>query len=117
MIHNAGSSVDPPHIFIRATMTSVTEAAKTGDGKILANFREIPAPGRPMALELVSRLKEAGFRGLLVMGSTGEPVYGIPVELNRIGMVLLGGLNPVAAVKDVGINVEIVKGVVNNERN
>jgi repressor of nif and glnA expression len=39
------------------------------------------------------------------MGNTGEPVYGIPVELNRIGMVLLGGLNPV------------FKGVVNNERN
>jgi repressor of nif and glnA expression len=59
-----------------------------------------------MAVELVSRLKEAAFGGLLVMGSTSEPVYGMPVELNRIGMVLLGGLNPVAAVKEVGIDVE-----------
>jgi hypothetical protein len=106
IIHHAGSSVDPSNIFIRATMTSVTEAAKTGDGNILANFREIPAPGRPMAVELVSKLKEAGFGGLLVMGSTGEPVYGIPVELNRIGMVLLSGLNPVAAAKEIGIDVE-----------
>ena len=106
IIHYAGSSVDPSNIFIRAMMTSVTEAAKNGDGKILANFREIPAPGRPIAVELVSRLKEAGLGGLLVMGNTGEPVYGIPVELNRIGMVLLGGLNPVAAAKEVGIDVE-----------
>jgi repressor of nif and glnA expression len=106
IIHHAGSSVDPSNIFIRAMMTSVIEAANKGDGKILANFREIPAPGRPIAIELVNRLKGAGFGGLLVMGNTGEPVCGIPVELNRVGMVLLGGLNPVAVVKEVGIDVE-----------
>jgi hypothetical protein len=30
----------------------------------------------------------------------------VPVELNRIGMVLLGGLNPIAAAGDAGIEVE-----------
>ena len=40
------------------------------------------------------------------MGTTGEPVCGIPVELNRIGMVLLGGLNPVAPAKEAGIEVD-----------
>jgi repressor of nif and glnA expression len=30
----------------------------------------------------------------------------IPVELNKIGMILLGGLNPVAAAVEAGIEVE-----------
>jgi len=106
IIQYGGSSVDPSNIFIRAMMTSVAEAAKNGNGKILANFREIPAPGRPIAEEVVAKLKEAGIGGLLIMGATGEPVYGIPVELNRTGMILLGGLNPIATAKEIGIDVE-----------
>ncbi len=106
LIHYAGSSLDPSEVFIRARMTSVTEAAKKGNGKILANFREIPALCRPIAEEVVTKLKEAGLGGLLVMGNTSEPVCEIPVELNRIGIVLLGGLNPVAAAEEAGIEAE-----------
>ena len=106
LIHYAGSSVDPSEVFIRARMTSVREATKNGDGKILANFREIPALCRPIAEEVVAKLKEAGLGGLLVVGDTSEPVCEIPVELNKIGMVLLGGLNPVAAAEEAGIEAE-----------
>lgn len=106
IIHYAGTSVDPSKIFIRAGMTSVTEAAQKGDGKILASFREIPAPSRLIAGDVMAQLNEAGLGGLLTMGITSEPVCGIPVELNRIGMILLGGLNPVAAAKEAGIEVE-----------
>ena len=37
------------------------------------------------------------------MGNTSGPVCQIPVELNRVGVILLGGLNPVAAAEEVGI--------------
>ena len=40
------------------------------------------------------------------MGNTSEPVCEIQVELNRIGVVLLNGLNPVAAAKEAGIEAE-----------
>jgi hypothetical protein len=106
LIHYAGSSLDPSEVFIRARMTSVAEVAKRGDGKILANFREIPALCRPLAEEIVIRLKEAGLGGLIAMGDTSEPVCEIPVELNKIGMVLLGGLNPVDAAEEAGIEAE-----------
>jgi repressor of nif and glnA expression len=106
LIHYAGSSVDPSKIFIRARMTSVTEAITKGNGEILANFREIPAPCRPTAEEVVAKLKGAGLGGLLVMGTASEPVCGIPVELNRVGMVVLGGLNPVAAAEEANIEVD-----------
>src|SRR4030042_410262 len=46
IINYSGTSIDPSEQYIRARMTSVIEASKTGNGTILANFREIPAPAR-----------------------------------------------------------------------
>jgi repressor of nif and glnA expression len=106
LIHYAGSSLDPSEVFIMAKMTSVAEVARSGDGKLLANFREIPVLCRPIADKVIAKLKGAGLDGVLVMGNTSEPVCEIPVELNRIGMILLGGLNPVAAAEEAGIEVE-----------
>jgi len=106
LIHYAGSSLDPSEVFISARMTSVREVTASGNGKILANFREIPALCRPTAEEVIAKLKEAGLGGLLLMGNISEPVCEIPVELNRLGMILLGGLNPVAAAEEAGIEAE-----------
>ena len=106
LIHYAGSSLDPSEVFISARMTSVREVIATGNGKILANFREIPALCRPTAEEVIAKLKEAGLGGLLLIGNISEPVCEIPVELNRLGMILLGGLNPVAAAEEAGIEAE-----------
>ncbi len=106
LIHYAGSSLDPSEVFIRAGMTSVRDAAGTGNGKILANFREIPALCCSIAEDVVAKLKAAGLGGLIVMGKTSEPVCEIPVELNRIGMIFIGGLNPVAAAEEAGIEAE-----------
>ena len=103
LIHYAGSSLDPTEIFIRANMTSVTEVAKFGSGEILANYREIPAVCRPLVEEVKEKLGEAGIGGILAIGNVSEPVCEIPIELNRIGLVLYGGLNPVAAVAEAGI--------------
>jgi len=106
LIHYTGSSLDPSEVFIRAKMTSVREVVRRGEGRILANFREIPALCRGIAEEVVAKLGEAGLGGLLVMGNTSESVCEIPVGLNRIGMILLGGLNPVAAAEESGIEAE-----------
>ena len=39
-------------------------------------------------------------------GNPSEAVCGISVGLNRIGMILLGGLTPVAAAAEAGIEAE-----------
>jgi repressor of nif and glnA expression len=106
LIYYAGCSLDPSQVFIRARMTAVQEAAKRGEGRILANFREIPAICRPVAERVIGKLSEAGLDGLLLMGGTSETVCQIPVELNKIGMILIGGLNPVAAAEEAGIEAE-----------
>ncbi len=105
IINYAGTSLDPSEQYIRAKMTSVTEAARTGNGKILAVFREIPAPARAIVEEKTALLKEAGIGGVYALGNTSEPICQIHVGLNRVGMVLLGGLNPVATVVEAGIEV------------
>jgi repressor of nif and glnA expression len=109
LINYAGSSLDPSEIFIRAKMTSVAQVAAEGDGEILANYREIPAICRPVAMEVAAQLKNAGLGGgIYLMGNISEPVCEIPIDLNRIGIILIGGLNPVAAVVEAGIACENV---------
>ena len=94
LIHYAGCSMDPSEIFIRARMTSVWQAAMRGEGKVLAGFREMPAICRPIAEEVVVKLEGVGLGAPLLMGNTSEVVCEVPVELNKIGMILIGGLNP-----------------------
>jgi repressor of nif and glnA expression len=106
LIHYEGCSLDPSEVFIKAKMTSVSLAAKTGSGNILANFREIPSICRPLAHHVISKLAKARISGVLVVGNVSEPVCEIAVELNRVGMILIGGLNPIAAVEEAGIEVE-----------
>jgi repressor of nif and glnA expression len=106
IINYGGTSLDPSEQYIRAGMTSVGDASRTGNGKILANFREIPAPSRSIVEEVITRLKEAGIGGVYALGNTSEPVCQIAIGLNRVGVVLLGGMNPVAAAVEAGVEVE-----------
>ncbi len=106
LIYYSGSTVDPSEVFIRAKMTDVQGVINKGEGKVLANFRELPAQCRPLAEEVTNQLKEVGLNGLIMMGNPSEAVCGISVGLNRVGMILLGGLTPVAAAEETGIEVE-----------
>jgi len=106
LIQYSGSSLDPSVIFITSKMTSVGQAAREGEGRILANFREIPAMCQPLAEEVIARAKTAGLGGVLIIGEVSKAVCGVSVEVNKVGMVLAGGLNPVAAAVESGIEVE-----------
>ncbi len=106
IVDYAGTSLDPSEQFIRAKMTSVVEAARTGNGKLLGVFRTIPAPAREVVEEKIAVLREVGIGGVYALGNTSEPLCQIPVNLNRVGIVQLGGLNPVAAAVEAGVEIE-----------
>ena len=106
VIYYNGSSLDPSEIFIKAKMTSVREAVSDGNGKILANFREIPAMCEPVTRNVIRQLKEAKLNGVLIIGDTSKAVCEFNVDLNKTGIVLIGGLNPTAAVVEAGIEVD-----------
>jgi hypothetical protein len=101
-----GTSLDPSEQYIRARMTAVRDAAASGTGRILANFREILAPSRVVVEKRIEELKAAGMNAVYLLGNTSEPICQIEVGMNRVGMVLLGGLNPVAAAAEAGFDVE-----------
>ena len=106
LIHYSGSTMDPSEVFIRAKMTDVHGVIEKGEGKVLANFRELPARCIPLMEDIIGRLKKADLNGLIMVGNPGETVCGIPVGLNKVGVILLGGLTPVAAAVEAGIEVE-----------
>ena len=103
LVEYAGTSIDPSEIFITGKLTSVRSAIQSGDGKISANFREIPAVSRSQVEKVEKQLRKWRMSGIFVMGEVSEPVCEIPVGVNKIGVVLLGGLNPVAAAVESGI--------------
>ncbi len=106
LIYYSGSSLDPSEAFIRARMTSVKEVARRGDGRILANFREVPAPSRSLVESIVSDFRKADINGMLSMGETSEPICEVPVDTNKVGLILIGGLNPVCCAREAGIESE-----------
>ena len=62
-----------------------------------------------VALDEVRRLShlsdKAGLGGVLLIGTPNQPVLDIPVAHGRVGLVVFGGLNPIAAVVESGISV------------
>ncbi|KQC11390.1 MAG: hypothetical protein APR62_09980 [Smithella sp. SDB] len=106
LINYSGSSLDPSEIFIRGKMTSVREVVKKGEGKILANFREIPALSRSLVEEVIDEINKIGIHCTLSIGTVGNPICQTDVDINKVGMILIGGLNPVAAAFEEGFNVD-----------
>ena len=106
LINYSGSSLDPSEIFIRGKMTSVKEVVKKGEGKILANFREIPSLSLSLVEKIIADFDKVGINGALSIGTVGNPICQTEVDINKVGMILLGGLNPVAAAYEEGFDVD-----------
>jgi hypothetical protein len=98
-----GSSLDPLEIFIKSSMTDVTGAVKNHSGKILASFREIPVVSIAKAEELNALMNEKGIKGILLIGKPNQPLLEMPVSVDKAGMVIVGGLNPIAVLEEAEI--------------
>ncbi len=103
LISYEGSSLDPLEIFIKSRMTDVIGATKNHNGKILASFREIPVVSIERAKELSGVMTEKGIRGILLIGNPNQPLLEMPVAMDKAGMIIVGGLNPIAALEEAGI--------------
>jgi hypothetical protein len=103
LISYEGSSLDPLEIFIKSHMTDVLGAVKNHSGKILASFREIPVVSLERAKQLSEELRQKGIGGILMIGNPNQPLIEMPVAVDKAGMVIVGGLNPLAALEEAGI--------------
>ncbi|OPY92395.1 MAG: Ribonuclease R winged-helix domain protein [Syntrophaceae bacterium PtaU1.Bin231] len=105
LIYYSGCSLNPSEAFIRARMTSVRDVVSKGEGKILANYREIPVLCHPAAEKTLAALQGAGIDGVMAT-AISEPICQIPVDMNKVGMVLIDGLNPLACAQEAGIEID-----------
>jgi hypothetical protein len=106
LISYEGSSLDPLVVFIKSRMTGVTDAVRRRRGKVLASFREIPVVSVERASEIREKLKAMGIGGVLMIGNPNQPLLEMPVGMDKAGMVIVGGLNPIAAVEEASIQSE-----------
>ena len=106
-IEYRGSTLDPIEVFIRADMTRVRNVVRSGSGLICASFREVPS----VAIDDIRRAERAfsphGLSGILALGKPNQPFLGVPVSEGYSGMVVIGGLNPIAAAYEAGIPISI----------
>ncbi|MGA1840246.1 MAG: DUF128 domain-containing protein [bacterium] len=105
IINYDGTSLDPLEVFIRSGMTDFTGIAENGNARIGASFREVPSESRQNVLEIAHQLERIGLGGLLTVGWPGQTLLEIPVNKGMIGMIVIGGLNPVAILEERGIKV------------
>ena len=112
MIRYDCTTIDPLEVLMSQELTSVREMTRTGSGKILANFREVPMTAKDDVDHLINRLLTAGFYGILEVGEPNTPVLGVDVDRDHIGVIITGGTNPMAAVQESGIPIitKAIKG-------
>lgn len=105
MIQYDGTSIDPLELFIRGRLTDYLGAIRDGNGRIGAGFREIPADSYELVTLLADRLNRIGLGAFLTIGKPNQPLLNIPVRDGCCGVIVIGGLNPVAVFEESGIPV------------
>ena len=58
----------------------------------------------PLVTETLDQLEDVGLGSVLIVGQPNRPVLGFPVSEGRTGLILAGGLNPLAAVEQSGVS-------------
>ena len=107
LISYSGSTLDPLEIFSAKGLSSVLKAVETGNGYALANLREIPMDAVDRAREELRKAEEFGIGGIIEVGRPNSPVLGVPVRINHVGIAIFGGTNPLTALSEAGISVEV----------
>ena len=107
LIEYAGTTVDPLEAFIKADMTRVRDCARTGSGIIGASFREIPSAAVSEVARIEKDMTARGLGGVLLLGKPSRPLLDVPVAEGRTGMIIVGGLNPLAAVHEAGVRLSM----------
>ncbi|HMK46091.1 MAG TPA: NrpR regulatory domain-containing protein [Methanocella sp.] len=108
VIDYSGTSINPMSVFTSRRMTGVIRLLGTGTGDVLANMREVPVAAAKKAGQLIDQMRAAGFTGVLSGCEIVRPLYGLPVEPGRCGIVEYSGINPFAAFGELGINTRIL---------
>jgi repressor of nif and glnA expression len=111
------TTIDPLQVLIAQGITSITDVMRRGSGTILANIRECHMEAESRIGQVMDDLVGSSFTGILDIGLPNTPALGVEVAPQYMGIVALGGTNPMAAIREAGIDVTIhaIKGVLEIE--
>jgi global nitrogen regulator NrpRII len=114
LIHYDQTTIDPLQVLIAEEISSVSEVIRSGNGTILANIRECHMEAEPLVAELLDDLGESRFVGVLEVGLPNSPLLGVQISPQYMGVVAVGGTNPIAAVREAGYAVvtRAIRGVI-----
>ena len=101
----SSTTIDPLEVLMSQELTSVTQMLRTSTGNILANLREGPLAARDTIERTLSDLMDAEFSGILEVSEPNTSILDVPVERDHLGIVVIGGTNPMAAVQEYGISI------------
>jgi repressor of nif and glnA expression len=96
------TTVDPLQLFIDAGMTNYLGAIANGNGRIGIAFREVPAASHEQVVALAARLCEVGLGAFMEVGAPDRALLNMPVSPGSCGLLVIGGLNPVAVFVESG---------------
>ena len=106
IIHYAGSSLDPSLAYIKARHD---QRPRGRHHRQRQDPRQLPRDtggGQADGAGADREPESHGIGGVVIVGYTSQPVCQIPVGLNKVGVILDGGLNPLAAAEEAGIEAE-----------
>lgn len=106
LISYSGTSIDPIQIFMSRKTTSVLEVLEKGEGRILANMRQINSSAYERAREVLKTVEKAGLAGYFPPGEIDETLLGAPVETGKFGIAIVGGINGICALEETGIKIK-----------
>jgi len=106
IINYDGTTIDPLEMFIKSGMTDYIGATSTGMGLIGASFREVPEAAAEKIEKLARYLESVGMRGIMRVGKPEMALCEVPVSAGSVGVILIGGLNPVAILEESGIRLD-----------
>lgn len=106
LISYLGTSLDPIQIFTARQMTSILAAARSGEGKVLANVRTVPVIAAEKSIELLRDAKKLGIVGWIET-SIEESSPGICAESDVVDINNYAGANPMAALYELGISAKV----------
>ncbi|MDD1719970.1 MAG: DUF128 domain-containing protein [Methanoregulaceae archaeon] len=108
------TTIDPLQVLASQDITSVNSVMRTGSGIILANLRECHMEAEPLLSSVLEELAANSFSGILDVGMPNTPALGVTVDPQYLGVVAIGGTNPMAAVKEKGfwVQTQAMKGLI-----
>jgi repressor of nif and glnA expression len=113
MILYEHSTIDPLQVLMAQDITSINDVMRKGSGNILANMRQCHMEAETLVGEVIDELSGSSFSGVLDVGLPNTPALGVTVDPQYMGIVALGGTNPMAAIKEGGVYVmtQAIKGL------